>query len=205
MALSVGLFSVFGAQAPDLQMAFQDNESSVFVRSELSDPHQLFWTEISEQVRDYRAEKNYTVALEVVASAINLEPKAAGLMHVWSGDIYLQANDYQNALFEYELAEAEFGREIINNKLVGETALKQAARAAIHFKDPANASQYAWELATRYPESDRAEIALAWSLYYQAMAESDFDIMALETAQYAGVCDSANPCYIKDKQLYRQG
>ncbi len=204
IAIGISMMSVLNLQPVDIHMAAQESESSVFVRSDLSDPHQEFWAEMSEQIRGYRVEKNYSAALGVIENIIELEPKSEGLMHVWNGDIHVQAEDYENALAEYELAEAEFGSKIINKKTVGETALKQATRAAIKFKHPETAAQYARKLAIEYPESSRAEIALAWSLYYQAMSENDLQVMALETAQYTGLCSSTNPCYIKDKQLYRQ-
>ncbi|MFH1314821.1 MAG: tetratricopeptide repeat protein [Candidatus Uhrbacteria bacterium] len=236
IALGIGLLSLFNPQPADIQMASQQSESSVFVRPELSgldielerarsmmkdDPsealrifeeleqsgsHTHMWAAISEQVRIYRVNHDFESALETTERVMELEPPAAGLMHVWNGDIYLQAEDYENALAEYELAEQSFGDNIVNNKTVGETALKQATRASIKFKHPETAAQYARKLATDYSDSERSEVGLAWALFYEAMAEGgDLPIMAMEIAMYTGVCGVENPCYIQDKHLYRKG
>lgn len=182
-----------------------DESLRLFEELESLDEGRYYWAAISGQTNIYRRQYNIEEAKAVADRAGKKFPEAVGLTHVWKGDMEMQRNNPKKAIEEYQIAEENYGQTIVNEMVMGEVALKQAARAAIKDKDPSKAAQFARKMADNYPQVGNPEAALARSLLYEAMAAGEMEVDTLENVLEGGGCSLESPCFVAaDKKIKKK-
>src|SRR3972149_4691579 len=161
---------------------------------ERSSDRSVAWEGISGQVIVHRIAGDGASARAGTQRIAAERPELAGLMDIWDGDTAMVEKDVERALGAYRRAADIHGRQVVDGRPIGVTALRQLSRAYFERRDALAAAETERELLRRFPGFVDREGTVAQILAFEAMAAGDLPLKPLERLLEDGDCSQKTPC-----------
>ena len=172
---------------------------------ERSSDRSFAWEGISGQVIVHRIAGDGDSARAVTERIAAEKPELAGLMDIWDGDTAMLEKDVAGAVGAYRRAADIHGRQLVDGRPIGATALRQLTRAHLERKDPLASAETERELLRRFPGFVDRDQAMEKILAFEAMASGELPVKPIERLLEDGDCSPKHPCVLGRGGRVRRG